>query len=216
MPVHMIRCKTIRANECVYDQKTDVWVYGDCVGFAQFAEELHHAINARSVIHVTSIPDDTRGMLCVILPAATESHEAALLKIRERWVFRNGQPFMQVIIYGNAEGYRGLAAICNQARDTQLGPAEHWHLDPDNEIPLGAIEDENGRRIVRLVPGSIALNIRGCAAGWSQLEIEEPYFQEVSSGGAYRLPESVRALNPSETCEFDVSPDGWEDYLRLG
>ncbi len=170
-----------------YDQRTDVWVFGDLAGYRHFQHGLRRA-KERDKITVLDLPADSATMNVVILPAAKGRASKPRLKVIERFVFIDKNPQMELVLYGNETAYDHLCRVIDLAMTSSLGdPIDHFHVD---EGPGGPD--------CFLIPRSVSLNIRGPLFEWSLDKLESHYREMIVERGEYYLPKDYRHCIPQD------------------
>jgi hypothetical protein len=153
--VHLIRAKMAYQTSDYYEEKTDVWLFGDVSGYRSLQETIRRASAGHRLQRPACGGAGSNSMrACILRPSSSPRHQPRL-KLVERIVFLDKAPEMELIVYGNDAGYEWLNEMLDRAFTDYLDdPSEHVHVD-----------DHRGGPVVRR---SVALNIRGAVGSWSR------------------------------------------------
>jgi hypothetical protein len=173
----LIRLSTVHECWDYFEEKTDVWVFGDCEGYQLLAEMLIGAATSSNNRHVEACEQHPTSMRCVILPSPIGNQSRPHLKFFERFAFNKSESFMELVMCGNQAGYRHLSARILELCQKGLGNLdEHFHLDDSTDSCV--------------VKRSVALNFRGPVAEWRR-EKFDPYEDLVFENQASAFPASL-------------------------
>ena len=89
--LHLIRSKMACEWGTYYEEKTDVWLFGDLAGYASLQATLAEAMKSRHPVLLPHKRKSNSMRLC-ILPAASRPTRAPRLKLVERIVFLAVRP----------------------------------------------------------------------------------------------------------------------------
>lgn len=153
MKIKFIRLYMALDTEWEYEEKTDVWVFGDVKGYRYFQSKIHEAVNSTSNTHLEIIEKCGNSMQCVILPALDKPAKRPRIKFLERKIFKHDMPEMELIILGNSAGLEKLISEFDNIIEKGVDDLkDHYHFD-----------DNDDKWIAKR---SIALNVRGPLSAW--------------------------------------------------
>ncbi|PCJ51356.1 MAG: hypothetical protein COA79_26495 [Planctomycetota bacterium] len=155
--VYFIRGVVTHDSDCEYWKNTDIWVFGDIKGYEYLISKLNDAKNQNVTINIQKNCD--LSMQCLILSASDKPEKRARVKLVERKIFKNEEPEMELIIYGNIKGYNKLIEELEHSIKNYVNkPDEHSHIE------------EGWSDYV--VKRSVSLNIRGPLQTWNVEELD--------------------------------------------
>jgi hypothetical protein len=176
--LHFIRAKTVCAMERLYEELTDVWVFGDINGYRYFIDCIGQAKTTPKNVHFTELDFSLNTMRVVILPSASLPRKAPRLRIVERLINMGTGPQMELVIHGNAGGYDFLIKqVESSIEAADKEPESHSHVGQDTPPLVGR---------------NISLTIRAPLWKWS-LDGLGNYRSMVESRGPWYLPPSADA-----------------------
>ncbi len=192
MRLYFIRLKMCWDTPDYYERRTDVWVFGDVAGYANFIEQLGRAKTLTTNIHVDCSRKPPNSMRVVITPAQRRLRKPRV-KIVERAVLCGGSFEMELVIAGNAAGYSWLSRVFRNVSD-------HDHVDDITCYD-------------RVEPRSVALNIREPLKRWSRKGLEY-HDSLVHVRQASFLPGGLCTPDAALNRYEEANPTRWP--LRLG
>lgn len=153
--IYFIRGLVTHDCDNYYWKNTDIWIFGDIKGYEYLISKLNEAKKNNVSIEIPKNCD--KSMQCLILKAAEKPKKRARLKLIERKIFKNEEPEMELIIYGNINGYNELINKIEYSIANYIDrPDEHLHIE------------EGWCDFV--VKRSVSLNLRGPLKIW---EVEQ-------------------------------------------
>ncbi len=156
--IYFIRSYTGYFDCDYYEQKTDVWVFGDIDGYRYLINNLKKAKDSQKNIRLLELNFNSNTMNVVILQSAYNSTKQPRVKFAERVIFDNDKPEMELIIFGNKKGYDFLIKTFNDfIRDSRENLEDHLHLD-----------DQYNKELVKR---SISLIIRDPLIKWNKSKL---------------------------------------------
>jgi hypothetical protein len=153
--LHLIRSTTSWDSSLMYDFKTEVVIFGDIAAYQDVASRLRAAAGGNEAIDPCIDTTQSNSMSLVIAAPAKPSGRGACVRLLERAVQLNGAACMELIVYGNCEGYCWLADQFDRLLLHVDDIDFHLHIDD--------------WYLKEIVPRSVSLNIRGPLRVW-QLE----------------------------------------------
>ena len=129
--LEFLRSKSTVATPQCYDEMTDVWVVGNSQGFQAFARALRRA-ETSAITTVFQLSDvSPHGMRVVVIPAERRPARARV-RLWERVVSVKRQMKMELVVYGNMQGYRRLTNIVERVSNLRVD-FDHEHVDWDDD-----------------------------------------------------------------------------------
>lgn len=178
--LYFIRSITTVVSECLYEAKTDVYMFGDIAGFSYFLDCLDNAKRGKTVN--IRAPARSNGMPALVLSTNTASAARARVRFFERIIFRRSRPEMEFVVFGNRAGYQRLADAIRRVMGHTTEPLDaHVHLDDD-------LDSWIARR-------SIALNVRAPLQNWNRKALGS-YSTAIFGKNNHRLPSGISYLSP--------------------
>jgi hypothetical protein len=157
--IYFIRSYTNYYNCDYYEQKTDIWIFGDIEGYKYLVDNLKNAKGSEKNIRLQELDFRSNTMNVVILKPGYNSIKQPRLKFAERIIFVNNKPEVELIIFGNKNGYDFLINTFNDfINDSRENLEDHLHLD-----------DQDNKEIVKR---SISLNIRDALKKWDKKKLK--------------------------------------------
>ena len=192
------RSRTVWMDELYYEEKTEIWVFGDEHGYCNLARVLRSVCSRNQTVDISN-GIRSNGMSLLLIPAS-EPVARARIKMFERIVFKKTKPQMELVIYGNAKGFCRLAEIFDRLVVTSLDdPVNHEHVN-----------DWFDRWVVKK---SVSLNIRGPVRKWSRKSLGD-YYETARKPGEYYLPSNIEYLD-RESLPYVVPVPGKSHHLSL-
>lgn len=149
--LYFIRGLVTHDSDDSFWKNTDIWIFGDIKGYEYLISKLKEAKSNNVNIEIPKNCD--MSMQCLILKAAEKPKKQPRLKLIERKIFKNEEPEMELIIYGNINGYNELIESIEYSIANYINrPDEHSHIEE------GWCD--------YIVKRSVSLNIRGPLQNW--------------------------------------------------
>jgi hypothetical protein len=183
-----------------YDELTDVYVFGDRAGFKSLIQDLFQAEDRQTNTHLTLADKNPNSMRGVILPASKKWPKNPRLKFTERFVWFEGRPKMELVIFGNKQGYRYLRDVIIELMGKKVRNSSDYVQLNDLLTP-------------QVVPRSISLNLRPPVAKWSRKALE-PYDTLVFGKNRYMLPADLD-YRLEEKEDYEEISEKESEFLRL-
>lgn len=189
--LYFIRSTQTFATESYYERNTDVWVFGDSEGFLYFIHSLSEAATSKLPITLGALDFSSNTMRVLILPPVVLSTSMPRLKFLERVVKTQEGPKMELVIYGNSEGYNYLTQTFQEQIDNPENDfSYHSHLDCLDKT---------------LVQRSVSLNVRCAIPKWDRKQLVS-YEAMIFDPSDLLLPEDAE-ISAWEYTEIDPNQD---------
>ena len=170
-----IRSKTVFDCWDFYESKTEVIVFGDRAGYRLLRSKLLRACRSKGNLELLS--ENQNSMRAVILPVQKTHGRSPKLKFVERFINFQKAANMELVIAGNAPGYRYFAdKLYGLLASRKCDITDHIHLD------------DMADRFV--IPRSVALNIRAPLKEWNSKALGD-FAHLVEARGADFLPKEI-------------------------
>ena len=173
--VAFIRSKTVFDCWDFYESKTEVIIFGDRAGYRILSRKLLRA--SRSKVNIEFLSRNQNSMRVVILPVQKAHGRSPRLKFVERFVHFQSVANMELVIAGNAAGYRYFAGkLSGFLAASRVDVTDHIHLD------------DMADRVV--IPRSVALHIRAPLVKWTSKGLGD-FAHLVEARGDDFLPKEI-------------------------
>src|SRR5437867_1161478 len=98
----------LHCEDC-YERYTEVFVFGDSEGYLEVSSVLRSAAGGKPMKDIKATA--TTSMQVLVLPARPTADPQPKLKFVERPIFVNGEPNMELLVFGNEAGLSELGEI---------------------------------------------------------------------------------------------------------
>jgi hypothetical protein len=165
-----------------FERRTDVWLFGDCDGYREFARALRNVAANRSEqrLSESSLAKQSMGVYVV----AGDIGSSPALRIVERRVKEGVGARMEFVIAGNPEGLGCLADSVESLIASSDPLDDHIHFDDTEQDSF-------------VVPRSVVLTVRAPVLSWQKFACSSSSYWELIANAdtmhaAERIGDAVR------------------------